>query len=74
MTETTSPAAPYHKRRIVMAKLLAASIMGLRKDATGANLPEDIWHQMLAKADAVFVILSEGDRAEASTNLESHHV
>jgi hypothetical protein len=64
---------PYDQRRIAMAKLLAASMMGLRKDATGSKLPEDLWRQMLPKADAVLFIISNTDQAAAGAKLEQHY-
>jgi hypothetical protein len=67
----TTILSPYSQRRIALAKLLAASMMGLRKDATGSDLPEDLWRQMLSKADATFFIVSDTDRAEAGAKLES---
>jgi hypothetical protein len=44
--------------------------MGLRKDAAGNELAEDVWRQMRPKADAVLFIISDTDRAEAGASLE----
>ena len=66
----TSTLPPYDRRRNALAKLLSASMMGLREDATGSNLPEDIWHQLLPKADAMLFIVSDADKAEAGRKLE----
>jgi hypothetical protein len=57
---------PYQQRRDALARVLAASLMGLVKDATGSTLPEDCWHQMLAKADAILFIVSSGPEHEAA--------
>jgi hypothetical protein len=51
---------PYEKRRDALARLLAASLMGLVEDPTGANLPEDCWRQMIPKANAILFIVSVG--------------
>ena len=67
MNESDYP--PYDQRRRTMARLIAASIMGLRNDATGANLPEDCWEQTLQKADATLFILSDFDREEAGQKM-----
>lgn len=48
------------KRREAMARLLAAALMGLVKDPTGAALPEDCWQQMNDKAEAVLFIATNG--------------
>jgi hypothetical protein len=68
---STQAASPYQQRRVALAKLLAASMMGLRGDATGANLPEDLWERLLPKADAVFFIVSDIDRGEAASKMET---
>lgn len=47
-------------RREAMAKLIAAALMGLIKDPTGAKLPEDCWQQMNKKAEAVLFIITNG--------------
>jgi hypothetical protein len=60
----------YQKRRIALARLLCASLMGLTEDATGANLPEDLWSKMLPKADAVLFIVSDTDRNRAAEQME----
>jgi hypothetical protein len=43
-----------------MARLLAATLMGLVKRPIGDQLPEECWTQMLPKADAILFIISEG--------------
>jgi hypothetical protein len=45
-------------------------MMGLVRDPTGSNLPDDCWRQMTAKADAVLFITSEHDRENAGKALE----
>lgn len=54
----TLPPSSYSQRREALAKLLAASIMGLVKDPTGAKLPRDCWEVLLPKADAILFIIS----------------
>lgn len=48
------------KRREALARLLAAALMGLTEDPTGAKLPEDCWRQMNDKAEAVLFIATDG--------------
>jgi hypothetical protein len=51
----------FEKRRNALARLLAASIMGLVKDPAGVNLPEDCWGQLVSKANAILFIVSTGN-------------
>jgi len=64
----------YHARREALAKILAASLMGLVKDPTGTRLPEECWRQMVAKADAILFIVSPPslEHDEAGRALEGH--
>ena len=41
-------------------------MMGLVKDPTGRELPEDCWRQMTAKADAILFIVSSGTEHETA--------
>jgi hypothetical protein len=61
---------PYEQRRDALARVLAASVMGLVKDAAGANLPAECWRQMSPKAAAFLFIVSDVDRFEAGKDLE----
>lgn len=61
---------PHKHRREAMARLLAAALMGLIKDPTGINLPEDCWMQMLPKADATLFIATNGQTPYQS---DSYH-
>ena len=73
MPETTTKdwRTPSERRREAVARALAASMMGLVKDAEGGNLPDDCWKQMVAKADAVLFLASNGkDHEEAGRMLE----
>ena len=64
---------PYEYRRDTLARVLAASLMGLVKDPAGNALPEDCWGQMKAKADAILFIVSTGAEHEsAGKSLERH--
>lgn len=54
----------YDVRRERMARLLAASLMGLVKDPAGDRLPDECWKQMLAKADSIFFIVSQPGTTE----------
>lgn len=49
---------PYQQRRDALARILAASLMGLIKDPTGSGLPEVCWRQMATKADAILFVVS----------------
>ena len=61
----------YEQRRDALARIPAASLMGLLKDATGAKLPEDCWRQMVPKANAILFIVSQGvEHAAAGKALE----
>lgn len=55
---------PYQQRSDALARVLAASLMGLVKDPTGNRLPEDCWRQMTAKANAILFIVSSGTEHE----------
>ena len=57
---------PYQQRRDALARILAASLMGLVKDPTGSGLPEECWRQMAAKADAILFIVSTGTEHETA--------
>lgn len=62
---------PYQQRRDALARILAASLMGLAKDPTGSGLPEDCWRQVAPKADAILFIVSSGlDHETARKELE----
>jgi hypothetical protein len=66
---------PYDQRREALARVLAASLMGLVKDTAGAKLPEDCWRQMTTKADAILFIVSppsSGEHEQAGKALERH--
>lgn len=54
----------YEIRRERLARLLAASLMGLDGDPAGDKLPADCWRQMMKKADAILFINSEAGSAE----------
>jgi len=58
--------APYEQRSDALARILAASLMGLVKDPTGIGLPEKCWRQMTAKANAILFIVSSGTEHEAA--------
>jgi hypothetical protein len=60
----------YEQRREALAKLFAASLMDLRKDPLGTNLPVDLWSQMLPKADATLFLITRSKKAE--TDLLTH--
>jgi len=61
----------YQQRRDALARVLAASLMGLVKDPTGSGLPDDCWRQMTAKANAILFIVSSGlEHDEAGKALE----
>lgn len=63
--------SPYEQRREAIARILAASRMGLRNDPTGQYLPQDCWSWMTRKAVAFLFIVSKGDeREEARRDLE----
>jgi len=67
---------PYEVRRERMARVLAASLMGLVKDPAGDRLPAECWEQMLPKADAILFITSQPETPEhrsAGNRLEEHH-
>jgi hypothetical protein len=64
------PLMPHQLRRNALARLLCASLMGLTEDATGANLPDDLWAKLLPKADAILFIVSETDRPRAGEQME----
>lgn len=69
-SQNTEFRTPYQQRRDVIAKALAASIMGLVKDATGSNLPDEIIRKLQTKADAMIFIISSGaDHDEAGKEL-----
>jgi len=55
---------PFEQRRDALARILAASLIQLEDDATGADLPEDCWGQMRAKANAILFIVSQERSAE----------
>lgn len=55
---------PHEQRREAMARVLAAALMGLVKDPTGANLPEDLWKRMLPKADGALFLTTSDYEAE----------
>lgn len=62
---------PFEQRRDALARLLCASLMNLIKDATGSNLPDDLWHQMIPKANAILLLTSKtGDHKRAKEELE----
>lgn len=56
----------YDQRSDALARILAASLMGLVNDPTGSGLPEDCWRQMSAKANAILFIVSSGTEHEAA--------
>lgn len=70
MAMTDDVRTPYQKRRDALARILAASVMGLVKDATGSGLPDDCWQTMAPKADAILFIVSDQDRNNAGKELE----
>jgi hypothetical protein len=72
---TDPQSTPYDARRERVARVLAASLMGLIKDPTGDRLPDECWQQLLPKADSILFITSQpgtqehhlaGQRLEAS--------
>lgn len=63
----------YDKRREALARLIAASTMGLRDDATGAGLPIDLWRGYLPDADAILIIINGVDREAAGAKMEGDH-
>jgi hypothetical protein len=62
----------YEQRRDAMARILAASLMGLVRDPTGAKLPEDCWRQMVPKANAILFIVSRGVEHETAGKALEH--
>lgn len=58
--------SPYEQRAEALARILAASLMSLVKDPTGAKLPKDCWRQMLPKANAILFIVSTGVEHEVA--------
>jgi hypothetical protein len=48
------------RRREALARLFAADKMALLGDPLGANLPHDLWSQMLEKADATLCMIRTG--------------
>jgi hypothetical protein len=68
---------PFEERRDALAQLLAASLMGLVDDPTGADLPEDCWGRMRPKANAILFILSpttDSDHRLAGVALEKDYL
>jgi hypothetical protein len=66
---------PYEVRRERMARVLAASLMGLLKDPAGDHLPAECWMQMLPKADSILFITAPPGTPEhhlAGQRLEQH--
>ena len=61
---TREAVSPYEQRRDTLARLLAASLMSLTKDAIGTELPEEAWRQMVPKANAILFIVSTGNEHE----------
>lgn len=55
----------YEQRREALARLLSASLMNLRKDPLGQNLPADLWSQMLPQADATLFLVTKSEKARA---------
>ena len=71
MIDARQFAAAYTKRREALARILAASVMGMINDPLGQHLPDECWQQMTAKADAIFSIISAGpDKGAAGRALE----
>jgi hypothetical protein len=60
----------HSQRREALAKILAAALMGLVKDPTGANLPADCWGQMTDKAEAVLFIATNGQTPYKQTDYQ----
>jgi len=61
MTAPIPDESSFEQRRNALARLLAASIMGLVKDPAGTKLPEDCWRQLVPKANAILFIVSQGN-------------
>jgi hypothetical protein len=71
VTTPTPNESSFEQRRNALARLLAASIMGLVKDPAGTKLPEDCWRQLVPKANAILFIVSTGnEHILAGTALE----
>jgi hypothetical protein len=57
---------PYEQRRDALARILAALLMELRDDPTGADLPQECWWPTRAKAAAILFLISKGEEHEAA--------
>jgi hypothetical protein len=51
----TSTASIQDLREEALAKILAAQTMGLVKNPTGTNLPQDLWIQKLGRAKEILL-------------------
>jgi hypothetical protein len=49
--------AAREQRRIALARIIAAEMGGLVRDAYGAQLPDTLWMQALPRADAILALI-----------------
>lgn len=68
---------PFERRRDALARLLAASLLDLVADPTGADLPEACWKKMTQKANAILFVVSpttDSDHRLAGVALEEDYL